>query len=165
MPGAEGADEGSRKAHERENEMNDLKALTECSECTWDYIDRLRMALTAACKERDELKKAYDAMARDLQFRAEQVRELHEENARLKKYEDAEKDGRLVVLPVKKGTQIFRVVDIPEHECQGRMRGHYFPATKRIYKGVMQWEDGPNFCKTVFLTREEAEAALKGGEG
>ena len=31
--------------------MEDLKALTECAECTWDYIDRLRMALAAACKE------------------------------------------------------------------------------------------------------------------
>ena len=37
--------------------MEYLKALTECAECTWDYIDRLRMALASACKERDELKK------------------------------------------------------------------------------------------------------------
>ena len=37
--------------------MEDLKALTECAECTWDYRERLRMALAAACKERDELKK------------------------------------------------------------------------------------------------------------
>ena len=36
--------------------MEDLKALTECAECTWDYIDRLRMALASACKERDEMK-------------------------------------------------------------------------------------------------------------
>ena len=60
--------------------MEDLKVLTECAECTWDYIDRIRMALAAACKERDELKKAYDAMARDLQFRTEQVRELQNKN-------------------------------------------------------------------------------------
>ena len=37
--------------------MEDLKALTEFPECTWDYIDRLRMALSAACKERDEARK------------------------------------------------------------------------------------------------------------
>ena len=37
--------------------MDDLKALTEFAECTWDYIDKLRMALASACKERDELKK------------------------------------------------------------------------------------------------------------
>ena len=80
MPWAEESDDVFRKAHEGENEMNDLKAMTECAECTWDYIDRLRMAMASACKERDELKKAYDAMARDLQFRTEQVRELQDEN-------------------------------------------------------------------------------------
>ena len=92
--------------------------------------------------------------------------EMHEAKSELAKYREAEQDGRMAVLPVKKGTKIFRVVDIPEHKCQGRMRGHYFPSTKRIYKGVMQWEDGSDFGKTVFLTREEAEAALalKGGE-
>ena len=37
--------------------MEDLKALTECAECTWDYIDRLRMALAPTCKERDEARK------------------------------------------------------------------------------------------------------------
>ena len=37
--------------------MEDLKALTECAECSWYYIDRLRMALAAACKERDEARK------------------------------------------------------------------------------------------------------------
>lgn len=37
--------------------MEDLRALTECAECSLDYIDRLRMSLAAACKERDELKK------------------------------------------------------------------------------------------------------------
>ena len=80
MPWEEGSGDVFRKAHEGVNEMNDLKAMTECAECTWDYIDRLRMAMASACKERDELKKAYDAMARDLQFRTEQVRELQDEN-------------------------------------------------------------------------------------
>ena len=60
--------------------MDDVKALMERPKCCWGYIDDLRMSLTAACKERDELKKAYDAMARDLQFRTEQVRELQDEN-------------------------------------------------------------------------------------
>lgn len=148
MPWAEESDDVFRKAHEGENEMNDLKALTECAECTWDYIDRMRMELAAACKARDEA-----------------IKQLHEAKSELEKYREAEQDGRMAVLPVKKGTKIFRVVDIPEHKCQGRMRGHYFPSTKRIYKGVMQWEDGQDFGKTVFLTREEAEAALVKKEG
>ncbi len=37
--------------------MEDLKALTECAECTWDYIDKIRMALASGCKERDESRK------------------------------------------------------------------------------------------------------------
>ena len=46
--------------------MEDLKALTECAECTWDYIDRLRMAMAGACRERDELKKELDAMRNEM---------------------------------------------------------------------------------------------------
>ena len=57
--------------------MEDLKALTECAECTWDYIDRLRMALASACKERDELKKELDAMRNELCFKCGNYREAH----------------------------------------------------------------------------------------
>ena len=57
--------------------MEDLKALTECAECTWDYIDRLRMALSAACKERDELKKKLAAMRNELCCKCGNYREAH----------------------------------------------------------------------------------------
>ena len=100
--------------------MEDLKALTECAECTWDYIDRLRMALAAACKERDELKKrlsAYedtgleleeierivDAYGRGHTLRTESaerleiVREIKTD--RLRELAKAEKEGRLLELP------------------------------------------------------------------
>ena len=70
--------------------MEDIKSLTECAECTWDYIDRLRMALASACKELDELKK-----------------QLHEAKSELDKYRKAEKDGRLEVLPCKVGDHIL----------------------------------------------------------
>ena len=53
--------------------MEDLKALTECAGCTWDYIDRLRMALASACKERDELK-------HDLTEAKAEIDRLHKEN-------------------------------------------------------------------------------------
>ena len=108
--------------------MEDLKALTECAECTWDYIDRLRMALAAACKERDELKKrlsAYedtglepeeierivDAYGRGHTLRTESaerleiVREIKTD--RLRELAKAEKDGRLEVLPCKVGDHIL----------------------------------------------------------
>ena len=57
--------------------MEDLKALTECAECTWDYIDKLRMALASACKERDELKKELDAMRNELCCQCGNYREAH----------------------------------------------------------------------------------------
>ena len=57
--------------------MEDLKALTECAECTWDYIDRLRMALASACKERDELKKELAAMRNELCLLCGKYREAH----------------------------------------------------------------------------------------
>ena len=57
--------------------MKGLKALTECAECTWDYIDRLRMALASACKERDELKKELAAMRNELCFKGGNYREAH----------------------------------------------------------------------------------------
>ena len=57
--------------------MEDLKALTECAECTWDYIDRLRMALASACKERDELKKELAAMRNELCYLCGKHREAH----------------------------------------------------------------------------------------
>ena len=77
MPWSEESDYVFRKAHEGENEMNDLKALTECAECTWDYIDRLRMALASACKERDELKKELAAMRNELCYKCGNYEQAH----------------------------------------------------------------------------------------
>ena len=57
--------------------MEDLKALTECAECTWDYIDRLRMALAAACKERDEARKELHEAKNELCFKCGNYREAH----------------------------------------------------------------------------------------
>ena len=57
--------------------MEDLKALTECAECTWDYIDRLRMALAAACKERDEARKELSTMRNELCYLCGKYREAH----------------------------------------------------------------------------------------
>ena len=57
--------------------MEDLKALTECAECTWDYIDRLRMALAATCKERDELKKELHDAKNELCCKCGNYREAH----------------------------------------------------------------------------------------
>ena len=57
--------------------MEDLKALTECAECTWDYIDRIRMAMASACKERDEMKKELASMRNELCYLCGKYREAH----------------------------------------------------------------------------------------
>ena len=81
---------------------------------------------------------------------------------RLRELAEADKDGRLVVLPCKVGDTLFRVFagEILEHKV-GNMR--YLAIQGRWYI-----ETYP-FCpyvessigKTIFLTREEAEAALE----
>ena len=78
----------------------------------------------------------------------------------------AEQDGRLVVLPCKVGDDVWFVRKFGNGQCIKRaevscinidFRGEVFVSARRISGGYIG--------KTVFLTREEAEAALKGGDG
>ena len=81
---------------------------------------------------------------------------------RLRELAEADKDGRVVVLPCKVGDTLFRVFagEILEHKVRN-MR----------YLAIQgRWDiDTTPFCsyvessigKTIFLTREEAEAALE----
>ena len=81
---------------------------------------------------------------------------------RLRELAEADKDGRLVVLPCKVGDKLYRVFagEIFEHRV-GSMK--YF-----AIQGQWDIETYP-FCpyvgssigKTIFLTREEAKAALE----
>ena len=64
--------------------MEDLKALMEHPACCWGYIDELRMALAAACKDRDEARKQLheakselDAMRNELCYLCGKYREAH----------------------------------------------------------------------------------------
>ena len=77
MPWSEESDDVFRKAHEGENEMNDLKALMERPECCWGYIDELRMALASACKERDEVRKELHEAKNELCLFCGKYREAH----------------------------------------------------------------------------------------
>ena len=77
----------------------------------------------------------------------------------------AEQDGRLVVLPCKVGDHVW--VDSREAVVEnffGYETERYLHA--QFYDN-MQYIDIPftEIGKTVFLTRQESEAALKGGEG
>lgn len=97
---------------------------------------------------------------------------------RLKELLQAEKDGRLVELPCKVGDTAYRVIrrkDGGGHIASATVSGLHMGDTERNrrYKKEKEYivlKVEGNFCahvdrgqigKTVFLTREEAEAALK----
>ena len=75
---------------------------------------------------------------------------------------EADRDGRLVVLPCKVGDKLYRVFDgnISEHEVQNMK---YFARQRRLGIDMTPFfpDAGRFIGKTVFLTREEAEKALE----
>ena len=79
--------------------------------------------------------------------KSESVLELY---GKLKPYADAEEQGRLVILPCKVGETVWRV--------------NFDKRRKRIEEIRFDVNVYTAFGKTVFLTREEAEAALNGGQ-
>lgn len=68
---------------------------------------------------------------------------------KLKEYEDLEKQGRLIKLPCKVGTDIYYILGIPNET----------PCT--IDSCVFELSDIQKIGKSLFLTREEAEARLE----
>ena len=85
---------------------------------------------------------------------------------RMKELAEADKDGRLVVLPCKVGDKLYRVFagEIFEHRVgsmkyfaiQGKWDIETYPFLPSVESGI---------GKTIFLTREEAEKALREMEG
>ena len=71
---------------------------------------------------------------------------------RARELAQAEKDGRLVVLPGKVGDTVYQTDKIKVYECKVK---------KIIFDTDGAAFDGEAIGKYVFLTREEAEAALK----
>ena len=88
--------------------------------------------------------------------------------SRLVELAEADKDGRVVVLPCKVGQRVFALMDMDKHisECEvkrismgnkiGFIGFEPIVARGREYGVVLN-----GFGKTVFLTREEAEKALE----
>ena len=90
------------------------------------------------------------------------------EPSRLREIAEAEKDGRCVVLPCKVGDTVWRIVrDGEPHITRDEVRDMYFaddmtPCVELVGGRVTFTE---KFGETVFLSREEAEKALRGMEG
>lgn len=95
---------------------------------------------------------------------------LHQtdDDARLRDLAEADKDGRLVVLPCKVGQRVFALMDTDKHisECEVKRIGMGnkigFIGLEPIGARGREYGVALNgFGKTVFLTREEAEKALE----
>ena len=87
---------------------------------------------------------------------------------RMKELAEADKDGRLVVLPCKVGQRVFALLDTDKHisECEVKQIGMGnkigFIGLEPIGARGREYGISLNgFGKTVFLTREEAEKALE----
>lgn len=92
--------------------------------------------------------------------------------ARLRELAEADKGGRLVVLPCKVGQRVFALLDTDKHisECEVKQIGLGnkigFIGLEPIGARGREYGVSLNgFDKSVFLTREEAEKALKTKEG
>lgn len=68
---------------------------------------------------------------------------------KLLEYESAEEDGRLVVLPCKVGTRVYEIYQFCGY------------GVWEIDEHKIKLEDLDKIGKTIFLTRKEAEKALK----
>lgn len=98
-------------------------------------------------------------------FSGLEMAKLHSALMELKKYQEADKDGRIVVLPCKVGDVVYgfhgekTILPMVAKWIETNTDGwciavQYVPMAPRFYRFS-------DFGKTVYLTREEAEAALK----
>ena len=117
-------------------------------------------------------KDIFRKMARDLYGRLkayEDIAELCGGFDRLRELAEADKDGRVVVLPCKVGQRVFALMDTDKHisECEVKRIGMGneigFIGLEPIGARGREYGVALNgFGKTVFLTREVAEKALEG---
>lgn len=96
------------------------------------------------------------------------AQELGVEPSRLREIAEADKDGRCVVLPCKVGDTVWRIVrDREPHITRDEVRDMYFADDMtlcvELVGGRVTFTE--KFGKTVFLSREEAEKALREMEG
>lgn len=86
--------------------------------------------------------------------------EIYAVYRKLKSYEDAEEQGRLVRLPCKVGQTVWRVAKgLSIYRSGLHLYVQEQVATKQ---NVFDWARRDDFGKTVFLARQEAEKALEG---
>ena len=130
-----------------------------------DFVDRL-----AAYEDTGLYPESVEALKLSMMGKA--ISEITEFDGlpidRLRELAEADKDGRVVVLPCKVGDTVWRIVrDGEPHITRDEVRDMYFAGDMtlgvELVGGRVTFTE--KFGKTVFLTREEAEKALRGMEG
>ena len=140
------------------------------TEYSGDWVNRLA-AYEETRLEPEDMKKAFNEDA-TLKL-AGQI--LGVTPGRLRELAQAEKEGRLVVLPCKVGDTVYRVgasickwreIDHCDEYCDGWQYRDCWEGTRAVLEEKFSLCDLESIGKTVFLTREAAEAALDamGGE-
>ena len=116
--------------------QGDVERLAACEDTglTPEEVERSKLEIEAECVK---------AIARTYGIDINRLRELAE----------ADRAGRLVVLPCKVGDTVYRIFNPPSREPV--ISAH----TLMSVDYIVRWID--KFGKTVFLTREEAEKALE----
>lgn len=89
--------------------------------------------------------------------------DIAERLEKLKRYEDAEEQGRLVVLPCKKGDEIFVINGWYQRTIATKTVHHIKVFDSDFTRFVIETEDCQVYVwgKSAFETKEEAEAAMK----
>ena len=145
-----------------------------CGICDQRKVWERLKAYEATGLEPEEFKKAFneDALLKmTAQYLGTTPDRLHE-------WAKAEQEDRLVVLPCKVGDTVYSTLDDLGHSYKCEVTGVYLSRREHesyveldpiSYRGSKYGASFGAFGKTVFLTREEAEAALAGerkdGEG
>lgn len=129
-----------------------------------DYIEQQRRELGFDCgvfstDVRDGACMECDCVLAILNIVAIQAAELR---GKLKYYEDMEEQGRLLVLPCKVGDTLYRICRFKRGKNWTK-EAEFIRAVQLNQNTLWRIVFGGEFGKTVFLTREEAEKALKGG--
>ena len=130
-----------------------------------DFVDRL-----AAYEDTGLYPESVEALKLSMMGKA--ISEITEFDGlpidRLLEIAEADKDGRCVVLPCKVGDTVWRIVrDGEPHITRDEVRDMYFADDMtlcvELVGGRVTFTE--KFGKTVFLSREEAEKALREMEG
>ena len=149
-----------------EGECKDCAMHEDKQRCQENLLDKAAEAIERLTAENAALREKVPLTEDTMINLAAQA--LGVEPSRLRELAEADKDGRCVVLQCKVGDTVWRIVrDGEPHITRDEVRDMYFADDMtlcvELVGGRVTFTE--KFGKTVFLSREEAEKALREMEG